>query len=342
MNKTIVQSFGRFISVSVLVFAFSASLFGQCLGTTTSFSFIADSIQRYVVPPGIAEIRIVARGGSGGDGVGVGGRGALVESYIPVSPGMVLNVLVGGRGSDGTGNFPGGGGGGSFVWEGASNLFVAAAGGGGGGGSLTALGTNNAGNAGGIDLVGMLPTPPLNSGGVGGMTGGGGGNGGIGGGAGGAGFLNNGTNGLIGSGVSPTGGQAIVSGGDGGTGFVQSANIGGAGGFGGGAGGGLNGGGGGGGYNGGGGGAVQTIVVGIPPSTTRHGGGGGGSFVIGSGITPLASVATVSGNGSIEITCTAEVPTMGQWGIISLLLLISIFAVVYMYNHQLRSIFKRQ
>lgn len=337
MNSTLLRSIGKF-SLAVFFMGLSINVaLAQCLGTTTTFNYADTFLQTYIVPPGIDEVRIVARGGSGGLGEGPGGYGAVVEAYVAVTPGQVLNILVGGVGGNGAGvtgaRLPGGGGGGSFVWDGASNLFVAAGGAGGGGGDLNVVGTSFTGNNGGIDLTTMDPTPPINVGGAGGMTGGGGANGsgalGVGG-AGGAGYNTNGSNGTGGAALSPKGGIAIVNGGAGGRGYLSGTNIGGAGGYGGGGGGGFVGGGGGGGYNGGGGGGSTNFT------TTRHGGGGGGSFVIASSLpSALASVAGVYGDGLVEITCTSEVPTMGQWGVISLFLIMSIVAVVYFYSFSL-------
>ena len=315
---------------------------GGCSPLVT-FSYIPDSIQTYIVPPSTSKIRIVSRGGSGGQGNDNGGYGAIVETIVPATGGQVLSIIVGGAGGDGgeTGSGrlfvrrPGGGGGGSFVWEGASNL-LSAAGGGGGGGRDAIIGASNAGNNAGIDLVTMLPTAPMNSGGMGGMTGGGGGNGGALGGAGGAGFLFDGASGLIaGFDISPGGGEAPVNGGAGGNGFFDflfSVN-GGRGGFGGGGGGGTQGGGGGGGYNGGGGGAITAGPL------TRHGGGGGGSFVSvldGSS----AALADVRDNGYVEIQCVDTVPTMSEWGMLVLLLSFVIFGLVYLKNHSFTRVIK--
>lgn len=341
MNKIRLQSLGRLVIIGLSVLLTSSQLTSQCLGTTTSFAYADTFVQTFVVPVGVTQVRIVARGGSGGEGQDGGGRAAIVETYMPVTGGMVLNVLVGGAGQNGsvvipappqafTRN-PGGGGGGSFVWEGVSNVFVAA-GGGGGGGFDAPIGTSNIGNSAGINLVTMAPTAPINAGGASGTMAGGGGNGGLAGGAGGAGFTGNGANGLIAPpNLSPSGGEAINAGGSGGSGFLGLVPtlFGGTGGYGGGGGGGLLGGGGGGGYNGAGGGSTANFTF------TRHGGGGGGSFAAAAGTGSMASVATVTGNGLVEITCSGVVPTMGQWGLTSLLLLMTIIAVVYAYSNRL-------
>ena len=258
-----------FLPFIFTIFLTQHPLKAQCLDDEVIFEFTGD-LQEWVVPPMVHQIRIMAKGGNGGQGMDNGGFGALIETLIPVTPGQVLTILVGGRGMDGdfssttvlgqTINIrrPGGGGGGSFVRDGTNNILIAAAGGGGGGRDAS-VGTSNAGNHGGINLGTMAPTEPNTTGGMGGMAGGGGNNGGIAGGAGGGGFLFNGMNGPFAAGIiAPTGGQAIMDGGDGGNGFlpiVAPFFSGGDGGYGGGGGGGLNGGGGGGGYNGGGGGA---------------------------------------------------------------------------------------
>jgi hypothetical protein len=237
-----------------------------------------------------------ASGGSGGDGVEIGG---LVQLYA----GETLKIIVGGQGGEGELIGPygaynrggGGGGGGSFVLIGngqGSYQPLAIAGGGGGGGTgrlgyaYSGSTSTAAGNGG-----------PFRNGGSGGVNGGGGGNGYVGGGGGGGGFAGSGGPGGQGGGYggNSTGGTAGTHSYGGGYGGFYGYDSGGFGGGGGGSfsrfyGGGIYGsGGGGGGYGGGGGGNV----------IGSGGGGGGGSFFAG---TPLVDTATHTGAGEVIIT----------------------------------------
>ncbi|MEJ8757208.1 gliding motility-associated C-terminal domain-containing protein [Pontibacter sp. H259] len=196
-----------------------------------------------------------------------------------VTPGQVIKILVGQKGTDD--GFRAGGGGGTFVVKQDNSPLIIAGGGGGrgvygsttqgglattGGGSLgTSLGgTNGNGGAGGnFDAQGGCGDP----------------------GSGGGGLLTNG------GGYSPGGGKAFVNGGAGGTDDSHSCTVSPGGGFGGGGAGG-NGGGGGGGYSGG--------AGGDNPGSVYPGGGGGGSYNGGTSQTNLAGVN--QGNGSVIIT----------------------------------------
>jgi hypothetical protein len=119
---------------------------------TTTFS-PTGAEQQYTVPAGVYSIHALATGGAGGAGQRAGGgRGATVEADLPVTPGQVLYVLVGGNGASGRGAVGGFNGGGSSTsgydggssGGGASDIRTAStdlstrvlvAGGGGGGGS---------------------------------------------------------------------------------------------------------------------------------------------------------------------------------------------------------------
>ena len=256
------------------------------------------TLATYTVPPGVTNIRIEALGAAGGTGLlGVSGKGAKMVGTFTVTPGEVLNVLVGGAGVAGT--YVAGGGGGSFVWKSGPTLLMAA--GGGGGGGYT--------DVGGTSYNGMDASTSTNGTNGNSQAAGGGvsGNGGTASlaptyAAGGAGWNSNGVNGTI-HGCSPNsiGGQRPLLGGAGGTG----GGLAGAGGYGGGGGGnarcGAVGGGGGGGYSGGGPGGE---VV----SGRYDGGGGGGSFNGGTDQTNTAGLGT--GNGQVIITVLCSPMTL--------------------------------
>ena len=90
--------------------------------------------QSWTVPAGITEITVDARGGAGAAGAlfggtrGTGGAGARVRTTLTVTPGQVLQLMVGGAGGVPTGGFNGGAAGGTSTRTGAI-------GGGGGGAS---------------------------------------------------------------------------------------------------------------------------------------------------------------------------------------------------------------
>src|SRR4051794_21900765 len=109
-------------------FAFAAT--AQAATHTDSFGYTGGE-QTFTVPEGVSSVHVVAIGGSGGAGeFGSGGQGARVTGDVPVTPGEVLYVEVGGNGhesfllsGDGAGGvnrggpsgstFPGAGGGGA-------------------------------------------------------------------------------------------------------------------------------------------------------------------------------------------------------------------------------------
>jgi hypothetical protein len=257
--------------------------FGHLTAQTT-FNYTG-TIQTYTVPAGVTSISIDARGAQGGgSNGGAGGLGAQMTGTFAVTPGEVLNIVVGQQGLLQAGGNPqnsSGGGGGTFVYRTGPTLLVAAGGGGGkcnysGSGALhadaagqvtTNGGASSDGNPGGTagngGPAGLWSGVPCAGGGTGWLSNGGGPYGGIG--------YN-----------TWTGGPGYCGGGGGGCGGV--------GGFGGGGGGGnhYGGGGGGGGYSGGGGGTDPT-----------HG-GGGGSYSIGTGQVNTAGYQ--SGDGQVIIT----------------------------------------
>ncbi|MDW8158297.1 MAG: glycine-rich protein, partial [Bacteroidia bacterium] len=238
-----------------------------------NFSYTG-GVQTYTVPPCVTSITVDVRGAQGGGPNG--GNGARVTGTIPVTPGQVLYIYVGGQGgcpgagfngggngqSVGGGFAPGcGGGGASDIRTGtalSTRLVVAAGGGGRGGGN-----TNAGGGAGGC----TTGNAGFNS-----FGGGGGGGTQSNGGAGGPGWAGLGQWGQPGS---------LGQGGNGAPDLCF--NIG-------------PGGGGGGGYYGGGGGGSDCW----PGGPLGGGGGGGGSSLIPSG--GSCQVGFNPGNGFVSIT----------------------------------------
>lgn len=213
-----------------------------------TFGFSGNA-QSFTVPAGVRSINVDALGASGGDGSSrdphpLGGLGAQVEGTLAVTPGVTLQVNVGGQGgTDGstTGGWNGGGGGGgrcgscrdvsvggggggaSDVRDGSDALadrLLVAAGGGGGGGDGDSLSSGPGGAGGASAANGTAGTPentsPAGGPGVAG-TSSGGGNGGGGGGAGEPGTGGDGE-------FSATGGGAGGGGGGGTSGVAVAAS----------------------------------------------------------------------------------------------------------------------
>lgn len=256
--------------------AFDAARLAWSVAGTATFAFAATgTAQSWTVPANISQIAIDARGGAGSNGAlfggtfGAGGAGAQVAATLPVTPGQVLQLMVGGAGSGTSGGFNGGG-------DGGTSARAAATGGGGGGASDVRIG------ACAVSLVCTLADRVIVAGG-----GGGGasfkGHGGAGGAVGADGQADGGT---AGTGGTATAGGAGGAGANGGSvaGAAGTLGAGGAGGY---AGCGCGGpGGGGGGLHGGGGGGWQ-------------GGGGGGSSLAPNGATVTSGVN--NGAGAITI-----------------------------------------
>ena len=99
-------------AVGLLVGATPASA-----ASSTTFSFTGSS-QAYVVPSGTNALSVKAVGATGGNAqdtsgnYAAGGRGSVVQSTIPVTPGQTLYIYVGGNGASGdsSGGYNGGGG----------------------------------------------------------------------------------------------------------------------------------------------------------------------------------------------------------------------------------------
>lgn len=217
------------------------------------------TLQTWTVPAVVTSVTIEAFGAQGGSGTGygcncslAGGEGADIKGTFAVTPGEVLNILVGqaGGSSGGPHGNENGGGGGTYVVNAAGNIPLVIAGGGGGGPSTnyglscTRTATDASGQSGTSSLSSNCSATAA------GATAGAGGNtaGSYEGGAGG-GFLTNGANGGTHCSLA-YGGLSYMNGGTGGAGNTcYSTND--FGGYGGGGGGMLGGPGGGGGYSGG-------------------------------------------------------------------------------------------
>jgi hypothetical protein len=256
----------------------------NCVANTLSFT--TPGSYTWTVPAGLTSISVVATGGGGGGGGitggfstgSAGGAGAIVSSTLTVTPGQVLDIVVGGGGQAGT-NGPngacgagGGGGGSTNVDAGSSDQIIAGGGGGGGPGDCGGSAGGNAGGPGGGGGNGATDPDGAGGGGSGGTGGAGGSDGGVSGGNGDGGP--GGTGGQNGPYVGGTGGSGVGSGSGGGPNAMN--------------------GGGGGGYGGGGSGGVAA-----------GGGAGGSTGPAGTTYAPASNgggSATNGGDGSIVIT----------------------------------------
>jgi len=278
------------ICVGALLSTYSNGLKAQ----SVTFTY-TNTVQSWTVPCA-TQITITANGGQGGSGVyGSGGLGAKISGTFTVTPGNVLDIVVGQwqQYSLSGPYYSAGGGGGTYVWNSASTTLPMIVAGGGGGASYSS--TPGAGSA---------TTTPTTSSGAGCGAGGAGGNGGGGGtgnngnnatGGGGGGWL---TNGQIGQwGNAGGGGYSPLNGAAGGA--AGSPGAAGCYGGGGGCAGNSGASGGGGGYNGGGGGDDWN-------GSAWGSGGGGGSYNGGTNQTNLAGGAP-SGSGSVTITWTVAI-----------------------------------
>ena len=288
-------------------------------GANTLVMWNSTGISSYTIPTGVSSVwYLVVAGGAGGGlaSGGGGGAGGLLNGTLTVTPGALVKIGVGLRGTAGTTSAAGGNGG-------DSNFSSVDATGGGGGGSLTIYPNGQNGGSGG----GAAHTSITYGTGVGGQGNNGGRGstltpqypGGGGGGAGGVGAdaSSYGGNGGIGLPISITGTSVYYAGGGGGG--AENNYAGGNGGSGGGGQGygsdtpgdsgtdGLGGGGGGGGYD----------------SVGQHGGSGGTGVVIISYTVTTSPVVTITSNisstvepnGVIQFNDTSAwiSPTLANW-----------------------------
>jgi len=262
-------------------------------------------IQTFTIPTGIHKINIEASGAEGGPVLPkFGGKGATMKGTFNVSPGQVLNIVVGQMGlAQGTNNCNGGGGGGgTFVYLIGTGQPMIAAGGGGGGHLFLGPGCSG--------IISPTACTSENSSGTPGNSGSGGGSGACGSGwpgGGGAGWLTAGGSTCLWSGLATEGGSSQFSwlGGKRNLSTTQGSqsqdgSFGGGGAA-------FHGAGGGGGYSGGGGG-------GSCYTDEKPLGGGGGSYNAGSDQQNLSGVN--SGNGKVIITLINMELTVIQTGTI--------------------------
>ncbi len=274
ITQNLMKITGLFVSVLLAFTGFSQG------SNTVTFNYTG-SVQSWTVPNCVTSIDVTVAGGQGGMGGTSqgsqvpGGAGTVVTATIPVTPGQVIDLTVGGEGNwpSGTGGWPGGGNG----WPGSSTYGPS--GGGGGysgieiGGTWYLIAAGGGGSSGGDNYA--------VTGGGGGCLVGQNGPGSIFTGSGGGG----GTQTAGGAGGPPWGGgQWGTAGGylQGGTGGYYPY---------------ASGGGGGGGYYGGGGGGGDNCC----PGANGGGAGGGGSSLLPAGAGCTAASNT-NGDGYITIT----------------------------------------
>lgn len=82
--------------------------------TIVSFEYTG-SVQTFTVPAGVVELEVTLVGASGAsrfanNRFGYGGKGAKITALVPVNPGDVYHIHVGGAGNDKTPGYNGGGG----------------------------------------------------------------------------------------------------------------------------------------------------------------------------------------------------------------------------------------
>lgn len=160
-----------YVNGKALATTFSA---GEIPLTTQNFSYVSDALQQFTVPDGVTLIKVKMWGPGGGtgsySGAGGGGPGGFTTGLLSVTPGEVLQLVVGSGGKKptannggpgGLGGWPGGGfgtagdasggGGGGFTgifntsMTQANALMIA-----GGGGGATGFGSFGAGGGGGL------------------------------------------------------------------------------------------------------------------------------------------------------------------------------------------------
>lgn len=269
------------VSYSTVTAADNCSSLGSSGSQTFDFT---GGAQTFTVPAGVTSITVQAWGAQGGnDGTTLGGRGGFATGNLAVTPGQVLNIYVGGKGTDGPGsgqncNLPGGFNGGGNTGSTCCSNAGAGAGAGGGGSDVRVGGTSLANRR--IVAGGGGGSGSNNAGAVGGgLTGG---------------------NGQPFNNVPATGGSQTAGGNAGGhfTNHTCSAGSNGTLGAGG-RGDGNDGGGGGGGYYGGGGGA-------------NNAGGGGGSSYVGGVTGGSTQSGQRNGNGRIILTWMGSSLTLTQ------------------------------
>lgn len=294
------------LTVCATALASIGVLHSQTISDTLPFT---GAMQTFTVPCGVTSVTIECLGAQGASGAnggnnstgGAGGNGGSATGTLMVTPTQVLNVFVGGQGSQSAGGFngggapgiqtAGGGGGASDVRVGgtaaADRVIVAGGGGGGGrGGCEPNSVAGGAGGQGGGTNGSNGVTSPNGGGGFGGTSAGGGGAAGI------------GCSGFLGLAGSNAAGEV---GGQGGAGQAcccfSATSI-------------PGGGGGGGGFNGGGGGGGGSAGTTGCSGNDKGGGGGGagGTNYTGGVANGVATNGVRTGDGIVVITYTLPTP----------------------------------
>lgn len=149
-RRDLLKQFGKTAALVPTIISITAPrpVDAQSAGSVT-FDY-SGAVQTFTVPAGLTNVSVAAYGAAGGGSITAGGTGGLVTATIAVTPGEVLSIYVGGKGSDAlgygiepvSGGFNGGGGsagcgagggGASDVRRGSTKLVIA----GGGGGTAT-------------------------------------------------------------------------------------------------------------------------------------------------------------------------------------------------------------
>jgi len=141
--------------------------------TTNTFSYVGFP-ETFTVPSNVYWLKVTANGAGGGKGNGTqnGGSGGQVVGWVPVQPGEVYKVIVGGggkgKGTTAVDRFGGGGGGFSGLLFNSSNNHTITAGGGGGSqtNSPVTSGGTSLNISGGHTLVGNTSSAAGGSGGI--------------------------------------------------------------------------------------------------------------------------------------------------------------------------------
>ena len=88
-------------------FVFTLSVFSIAFSqVTTTFNYTG-SPQSWTVPACVSSITVTAGGAEGGGNLG--GSGATITATIPVTPGQVVTVNIGGSGGSASAGYGGGG-----------------------------------------------------------------------------------------------------------------------------------------------------------------------------------------------------------------------------------------
>jgi len=126
--------------VALAVLGFNNLCYGQCSSDQTTINFApSGSIEQFIVPNGVTSITMIAKGADGGNTPNFnGGEGSTITATFSVTPGEILDIVVGlVGGSSTTTTIGGGGGGGSGVRRNLSSSPLIIGGGGAGAGAVS-------------------------------------------------------------------------------------------------------------------------------------------------------------------------------------------------------------